>query len=162
LQHGGSVFTSVPGFPEARPKRVQIMIGSGVAALQQEGLRHDIFHAAANPVNRDEYGTLILDGMGRIRSCGAAGERILGASQVRLIGRRITEFIAGLCLGGNSPSYSARYLVYLCGNGEWRKFEAVDAGGQRFAVELNLTRMVADGQEIFALNVRRPEASNGA
>jgi hypothetical protein len=153
---------SMPGFPEMRPKRVQMMIGQGVAAGQQEGLKHDIFHAAANLVPRDEYGTLILDRMGRIRSCGEAGERILGASQVCLIGRPITEFVAGLCLGGSSPSYSARYLVYLCGDGEWRQFKAIDAGGKMFEVDLNLARTMADGQEVFVLNIRRPEASKDA
>jgi PAS domain S-box-containing protein len=138
------------------------MIGQGVAALQEAGLKHDTFHPAATLLNREECGTLVLDGMGRIRSCGAAGERIFGASQVRLIGRRISEFIAGLFLGVSSPSYNARYLVYLCADGEWRKFEAVDAEGHGFAVELNLSRMTTDGQEIFMLNVRRPEEGNGA
>lgn len=113
-------------------------------------------HAAANLANKGEYGTLILDGWGRILSCGAPAEKIFGASHVRLMGRRISEFIAGLFLAGSSPSYNARYLVYLCADGEWRKFEATDDSGQGFAVELNLSRVTTDGQEIFLLNVRRP------
>lgn len=126
---------------------------------EQGGLQGTVFHAAATLDKRSEYGTLVLDGMGRIRSCGEAGERIFGASQVRLIGRRISEFIAGLHLGGSSPSYNARYLVYLSADGEWRSFDAKDVDGAGFVVELNLSRMVTDGQEIFLLNVRRPETT---
>ena len=126
-------------------------------ALQQTGLKQGIFHAAANLVNKGEYGTLILDRVGRILSCGSAAERIFATDQVRLIGRRISDFIGGLFLAGSSPSYSARYLVYLAADGEWRKFSAKDADGRGFAVELNLSRMLSDGREIFLLNVRRPE-----
>ena len=114
-------------------------------------------HAAANLVNGAQYGTLILDRLGRILSCGAPAEKIFGASQVRLVGRWISEFIGDLFLAGSSPSYNARYLVYLCADGEWRKFEARDADGQGFKVELNLSRVTTDGHEMFLLNLRRPE-----
>lgn len=136
---------------------VHIMTGPDPTALRQTGPKQDIFRAAANAVNRGDYGTLILDGLGQIRACGAAGEKILGAGEARLIGRRISEFIAGLFIDGSSPSYSARYLVYLCADGEWRKFEATDDAGHGFAVELSLSRMITDGQEIFLLNLRRPD-----
>lgn len=132
------------------------MIERGAAALQRTGSKQDMFHAAANLVNRGEYGTLILDRLGRILSCGAPAEKIFGAGHVRLMGRRISEFIAGLFLAGSSPSYNARYLVYLCADDEWRKFEATDADGGGFTVELKLSRVTTDAQEIFLLNVRRP------
>ena len=135
------------------------MIGHSSAAEQQAGSKQDVTHAVANLANKDDYGTLILDRLGRILSCGAPAEKIFGASQVRLMGRRISEFIAGLFLAGSSPSYNARYLVYLCADGEWRTFAATDADGQGFAVEINLSRVMTDGQEIFLLNVRRPEAT---
>lgn len=126
---------------------------------EQSGRGGEVFHAAANLDQRDEYGTLVLDGLGRIRSCGEAGERILGASEVCLVGRRISEFVSGLLLGESSPSYNARYLVYLCADGEWRSFQARDADGHGFLVELNLSRTASDGQEIFLLNLRRPETA---
>lgn len=132
------------------------MIGQISTDLRQAESKQDMTDAVANFVNRGEYGTLILDRVGRILSCGEPAEKIFRASQVRLMGRRISEFIAGLFLAGSSPSYNARYLVYLCADGEWRKFEATDADGQGFAVELNLSRMMTDGQEMFLLNVRRP------
>lgn len=120
-------------------------------------MKQGIFHAAANLVNKGEYGTLILDRVGRILSCGAAAERIFATNQLRLVGRRISDFIGDLFLAGSSPSFSARYLVYLAADDQWRKFSAKDADGRGFSVELNLSRMLSDGQEIFLLNVRRPE-----
>lgn len=128
------------------------MIRQSSAAMQQAGSFH-----AANVAGMGGHGTLILDSLGRILSCGAPAEKMFGASQVRLMGRRISEFIAGLSLGGSSPSYNARYLVYLCSEGEWRKFSAKDVDGLGFPVELNLSRMVTEGQEMFLLNVRRAE-----
>lgn len=139
-------------------------MGGQSATVQQEAeSKQDIFHAAANFAKRGEYGTLILDRLGRILSCGTPAERIFGASQVRLIGHPISDFVAGLFLGGSSPSYNARYLVYLCADGEWRKFEARDAAGQAFTVELNLARMATESpeREMFLLNVRRQEPMAG-
>lgn len=118
-----------------------------------------MFHTAASLVNSGEYGTLILDRLGRIVSCGEPAEKIFSASHAQLMGRWISEFIGGLFLDGSSPSYNTRYLVHLCADGEWRRFEATDAGGQQFSVELHLSRMVAEGQEILLLNLRRPEAA---
>ena len=137
------------------------MMGSSTAMPRAESTL-DPFHAAANLANRDEYGTLIIGRTGKIISCGASAEKIFGASRNRLVGRWISEFIAGLFLGGSSPSYCARYLVHLCRTGEWRKFEATQADGQRFAVELNLARMITEGREIFVLNVRRHEDHVGS
>lgn len=130
------------------------MDGDSAMARQQAGATQDVFHAAANFVNRGDYCTLILDRLGRILSCGTPADRIFGASQ----GRLISDFVAGLFLNGSSPSYCARYLVYLCADGEWRKFAAKDAAGRAFTVELNLARMVSVSpeREMFLLNVRRP------
>lgn len=134
------------------------MIGQGLTAIAQTGPKLDIFQAAANLRLGAEYDTLIFDGGGRIRGCGTAVESMFGTSRSRLRGRRISEFIAGLSLGGNSPSYSARYFGYLCTDNEWRRFEAKDAAGQGFQVELKLSRVMTDGQEMFLLNLRRMDA----
>jgi PAS domain S-box-containing protein len=132
-------------------KKEYVMITAD--ALQQTG--SNPLHANAGLANDDEHGMLRVDRMGRIRGSGASAENLFGASQARLIGRRISEFIAGLFLEGNSPSYNARYLAYLCADGEWRRFEARDTNGHMFSVEINLSRRVTDGQECFALNLRR-------
>jgi PAS domain S-box-containing protein len=113
-------------------------------------------HAAASLEISGEHGTLMIDHTGRILSCGAPAEKLFGASQARLIGRQISDFVTGLLLGGTSPSYRARYLVYLCADGGWRQFEAKDAHGGVFAVELSVSQMMANGREIFLLTVRRP------
>jgi PAS domain-containing protein len=131
------------------------MDGESAVALQRTVSQRDLFHSAANLITRDEYGTLILDRAGRIRSCGEPAEHMFAASQVRLIGRRISDFIAGLHLGGRSPSYSARYLAYLSASGEWRKYDAKDIDGRGFAIELKLSQVVTDGREMFLLTMRK-------
>jgi PAS domain-containing protein len=130
------------------------------AGLQQAKSKQDIFDAAARFERRDDYGSLILDRLGRIISCGIPAERIFGASRVRLVGRLISDFAAGLFPNGSSPSYNARYLVHLCADGQWRKYEARNGDGRPIVVELNLTRLATSSgadREMFLLNVRRPE-----
>lgn len=100
---------------------------------------------------------MTLDSLGRIRGCGVAAEELFKANRGSLIGRPVSEFIDGLSRGQSSPSYGARYLIYLCACSEWRRFEATGMGGRSFAVELNLFRPLEDGQEIFVLGLRQPE-----
>ena len=104
-----------------------------------------------------ETATMILDRLGRILSCGAPSERLFGARQHQLMGRRIAEFIAGLLLSGSSPGAGAKHLVRLCANGAWCRFEAKDVGGLRFAVDLNLSRIASSGRTIYLLSMRRLE-----
>lgn len=106
-----------------------------------------------------EHGTLILDRFGRILSCGEPAARLLGTRPARMMGGWITDFISGLFRAGSSPSYSARYLVHLCADGEWRRFPAVDGKGESLLVEVNLARMASDNSacEIFLLNLRRSQ-----
>lgn len=130
------------------------MIEPGPAAQLKTRAPRDAFLPAANLV-AGPHATLVLDSVGRIRACDDSVEEILGSSRGKLLGRRICEIIAGLPLGGSSPSYCARYLVYLCAGGEWKRFEVQGGAGKKFAVELNLSRQVTDGQESFLLDVRR-------
>ncbi len=104
----------------------------------------------------DEFGTLMLDRMGRIVSCGAPVERIFGASRGRLMGRQISEFIVGLLLGGSSLCYRAKYLAYLCAGDSWRQFAAQDITGRAFAVEVSVSQMAPNSHEMFLLTVRLP------
>lgn len=131
------------------------MDGESSAAAERTVAQRDLFRSAANLVSRDAYGTLILDRAGRIRSCGEPAEHMFRASQVRLIGRQISEFIAGLHPEGRSPSYSARYLAYLCASGEWRKYDAKDIDGRTFAIELKMSQMVTEGRDMFLLTMRK-------
>lgn len=133
------------------------------AGLPQVESKQDVFDVAARFERKHDYCTLILDRLGRILSCGAPAESIFGESKVRMIGNMISDFVAGLFPGGSSPSYNARYLVHLCADGEWRTYEARDAVGQTFAVELNLARMATSSteRELFLLNVRRPGSATG-
>lgn len=135
------------------------MIGQESQSLGYATANPELLHAAAELGTSSGYGTLILDRFGSILSCGAPAEIIFGAGHARLVGRPISEFIASLFLRGTSPSYCARHLVYLCADDEWRRFEARDVTSRHFAVEAILSRMNVDGQEMFLLTVRRPEAA---
>lgn len=123
--------------------------------IGQFSREHGLSHGAAH-LAECKFVTFILDRIGRIVSCGEPGERIFAESPSRMIGRGIDEFIDGLCLGGASASYNARYLEHLCAELVWRKFTARDVTGQRFFVELSLVAIVADGQRLFLLNLRCP------
>ncbi len=118
-----------------------------------------MLRAAANPVNTIEYAAVMLDRAGRILSCGVPAEKLFGASRAQLVGSWISEFISCFLREGSSPSYGARYLVELCADDTWRRFEAKDAAGRELEVELRLSQMNAGGEEIYILNVRRPEGT---
>ena len=136
-------------------RKVQAMIGLDPGRLQPAEPARDLFQVAAALGNGDEYGTLIVDRVGRIISCGVPAEQIFRVRHARMVGRQMPEFIDGVFLNGSSPSYSARHLVFLCSDDEWRTFQATDAQGVRFAVEVNLSRIVSDGKEMYLVNVRR-------
>lgn len=134
------------------------MIGHESPVLRQAASNQGTLRAANIPAISSIHGTLILDRLGRILSCGTPAENIFGVSRARLMGRQVSEFIASLLVRGTSPSYHARHVEYLCADDEWRKFEATDATGNRFGIELTLSRMTIEGQEMFLLTVRIPEA----
>lgn len=113
-------------------------------------------YADVNVAKGEEHGTLILDRLGSILACGGPAARMFGANGVPLLGRGISEFIAGFFLAGNVPSHDATIARCLCASDDWRTFDAMDIGGRRFAVELSMSRVTANGEELFVLNLRRP------
>lgn len=129
---------------------------TSITRRQTESER-DMHLSTAALANRTECGTMTLDSFGRIRGCCAAVEQIFGANRNNLVGRRVSDFIAGLFRGGSSPSYAARYFVHLSADSGWHRFEATDTAGRLFAVELNLIRTQVSGREMFVLSLRRPE-----
>jgi PAS domain S-box-containing protein len=131
------------------------MIEQCSAILRQTAAIPSVQQDATNRAQDSVTATMLLDGLGNILSCAEPAEKLFGASRFELMGRWISDFILGLLLEGRSPSYDARYLAHLCQKGGWREFVARDVRGLRFAVELNLSRMVTRGQEIILLNVRR-------
>jgi PAS domain S-box-containing protein len=133
------------------------MIAPGSTTGQLSAARQDMLRAAANLAGEGRDGTLLLDGVGIIRNCGAAGAELFGIRHEQLIGRRISDFIADLFRAGSSPSFCARYLLHLCAADQWRTFAAKDADGREFTVELRLSQVVTERQGSFLLNVRRPD-----
>ena len=146
----------ITAFEQDRQDRNDVFGRASIARHQTESER-DAFRSAATLANRTEYATMTLDSCGRICDCGATAEEIFGASRLNLIGRPIFKFIAGLSRGRSSPSYGARYLEYLCADGEWHEFEATDMGGRAFAVELSMHRTQTSSRELFALRLRQPK-----
>lgn len=114
-------------------------------------------HLGGKQVGNDDYGTLIFDRSGRICGSGAAADNLFGAARGRITGREISVFIPGIHLdGGGSPGYRARPLAALCETSDWEEFEAMDVLGRGFAVEIRVSRRMANGQEVFVLNFYRP------
>ncbi|MDO8789871.1 MAG: hypothetical protein Q7J42_17485 [Sulfuritalea sp.] len=132
------------------------MIAHARIAPQQYHSIPNPVHAAANPASGREHTALIVDGAGMICGCGAAVEDIFGTSRGRLLGKPVSAFIAGLLGHAESPGHDARYLVHLGADAGWRKFEATDARGQGFAVEVSVSRRMADDHEVFVLDLRQP------
>lgn len=133
------------------------MFGRTSITRRQAESERDMHLSTVALANRTECGTMTLDSFGRIRGCCAAAEQIFGANRGNLLGRRASDLIAGLSREGSSPSYAARYLVYLSADSEWQRFEATDTAGRLFAVELKLIRRQVSGREMFVLSLRRPE-----
>lgn len=132
------------------------MFGKTSIAIHQAETTQDMYLSATAIASRTEHATMTLDGLGRIRDCGAAAEEMFGASRLDSIRRPSFKFIAGPSRGRSSPSYGARYLEYLCANGEWHEFEATGMGGRAFAVELSVQRTQTSGRELFAVHLRWP------
>ncbi|GEM_PF-1928032 len=106
-------------------------------------------------------GTLVLDGLGNIRSCGTVARDMFGDSRADYAGLSISSLIGDLPLSNVSLSYSARYIAHLCDESGWKQFEAVDVCGHGFAVELRMSRLRAtDGHDLFLLRLRRPGQSD--
>ena len=118
---------------------------------------HNILQAESGLLDQSECGTLILDEMGNIRSCGTAACRLFGGNLADYMGKPISSLIQSLVLSNTSQSYSARYLAHLCADGGWRKVEAVDVMGREFAIEINLSLVETKTQGVYVLNVRRPK-----
>jgi len=109
-------------------------------------------HGAAK---EGDCGTLILDELGNILSCGIAAGKLFGGNLSDHMGKPISTLIPGFSLHNTSQSYNARYFAHLCTEGGWRKFDAIDVLGHEFPIEINLSLVESKAQGVFLLNVRR-------
>lgn len=126
---------------------------------QQELARNQQAFQHVPPLSSDgDCATLILDARGNILSCGIAAGRLFGGKLADYAGKPISAFISDFILSDSSMSYSARYFAHLCADGGWRRFEAIDWNGHRFAIELNLSLVESREPGVFLLSVRRAEA----
>lgn len=104
-------------------------------------------------------GALVLDGRGVIVKCSDAAVHIFGGDPHDIEGGSISTFVSNLMSSDESPSYNARRVDYLSKSGEWRRFQAVDVNGRRFPVDIAMSRMAAEGQQLLLLNLRVPPAT---
>jgi hypothetical protein len=101
------------------------------------------------------YGTLIVDGLGRINGSGAAIEQLFGLNHGQMIGRPVSAFIVGVLFEGCSLGETTRQLARLCTEHDWQKFTALDAHGHSFPVEINVARKMVERQAVFLFNLRQ-------
>lgn len=106
-------------------------------------------------VTEGDCGTLILDELGSIRSCGTAAGKLFGGNLSEYMGKPISTLIPDFALHNTSQSYSARYFAHLSAEGGWRRFTAIDVLGRKFPIEINLSLVETKTQGVFLLNVRR-------
>ncbi len=103
----------------------------------------------------DDYSTLVLDRQGRVRSCGESAEHMFRTSGSRLVGRLAVDLIPTLFFKTSSPSERAKHLAHKAKDGAWHHHQIIDADGCEFDVELCVSCVTTDGQEIFLVNVHR-------
>lgn len=137
------------------PQDRKDMLGRASNTLRSSNSGRGILPIAANSVNSAEYATISIDRLGRICNCCSAAAQIFGVSQARLSERPVSEFIPDLFREGSSPSYRVRYLAYLFATHDWRIFQARDAGGRAFVVELRVFRPPEGGEDLHVLELRR-------
>lgn len=125
-------------------------------ALPQQTGSPALDPVTANLLDAGPHITVIVDALGIICGCGVTAEDLFKASQSRLIGRRISELVVGFLFEGNSPANDMQQLLRHCSLGCWQRFEAMDARGLIFSLEVHVMRRITGGQEVFVLNLRRP------
>lgn len=116
-------------------------------------------HATARLLNGGPHVTVVVDALGTICGCGAA-EDLFQAGQHDLVGRRISGLVVGVLFDGNMPDDATRQLLRHCAAGCWEKFEAIDARGRIFPLEVHVMRRVTCEQDAFVLNLRQPEKAS--
>lgn len=133
------------------------MFGELLKTWQKRPSRNNVFQVAETLAKPLDYGTLLIDGSGYIRSCGTAADDMFGGSLDGFNGKPISLLFSNFSLCDASLSYSVRHNANLCEADGWRMLEALDLHGEGFAVEINLSRVNMHGKDMFLLNLRRPE-----
>ena len=135
--------------------RVKVMAVENLPALQTPARNQDRIQSAPPLSGEGDCATLILDATGNILGCGIAAGKLFGGNLADYAGKPISSLISNFILSDTSLSYSARYFAHLCAAGGWRRFDAVDAQGSRFPIELNLSQVESKELGVFVLSVRR-------
>ena len=132
------------------------MVSTSITTSRRVAAAERAWHASMATQQRADCGTLVLDGRGVIVRCSDAARRMFGGKLCDLEGNAIFAFVTDLTPSDTSPSYNARYMAYLSTEGNWHSFQAVDVFGQRFGLEIAMSRMSADDHDLLLLNLRLP------
>ena len=117
--------------------------------------QHRNVHAAKLPSPEAGLCALVLDIHGVITSCCDETALLFGDGPGNLLGRAIWYLVTNMTPSYTSPSFNARYIAAMSKDGRWRRFQAVDASGQRFPVELSISRVDDDDCDLFLVMLRR-------
>jgi hypothetical protein len=127
-------------------------MGTSDASISYAGNSTPTFNPVCAPVGSDEYGTLILDCLGRICGGGSVAGSVFGAGQ-SLNGWMISAFIPDILAEGSSDPESP---APPCESSDWHRFNAKDILGRGFDVEVRVSRKMTHGKPVFVLNFYRP------
>lgn len=112
--------------------------------------------AAMLPSRDDGCCAMVLDSRGVVTSCGEATGAMFACSVDKLVGRAIWDVISNMTPSYTSPSFNARYIAAMSKDSRWRPFQAVDTLGRSFPVELSLSSVAEEEDDLFLLLLRHP------
>ncbi len=103
---------------------------------------------------RANFGSLIIDGQGVVVSCSVSGGRMFGGDFDDIEGSEIRSLLTDIAPSETSSGFNSRYMGFLSRDPDWKRFQAVDIYGQRFPVEIVLSKMKVEDEDMFLLNLR--------
>ncbi len=103
----------------------------------------------------DDFSTLVLDPLGRVRSCGESAERMFRMKQSMLIGMHAAALIPSLFREMVAAEAQLSQLINAAEAGSWHRHHINDAEGGNYLVDLCISRVVIAGVDIFLVNMHR-------
>jgi hypothetical protein len=116
----------------------------------------DVCPASVVSDSSSSIGALVLDDSGVVVGCSGAAASILVRSVSSIEGSAISSLFADIAPSDASPSYNVRYLDWMSGSRQWRRFNAIGSGGHPIAVDIRLSKISLNGRDTGFLMSLRP------